>query len=92
MYDRSTCNYEDAEKAFDLKLEHPRCVFQLLKNSGSKRARSEAPSPKHPTPGSNSQRPGTPRACPARLSHPPGKLQKKTPGVIFSLDGNRKLQ
>ncbi len=35
-YDRSTWNYEDAEKAFDLKLEHPRCVFQLLKKHYSR--------------------------------------------------------
>src|ERR1044071_246110 len=30
-YDRTSWNYEDAEKKFDLTLEHPRSVFQLLK-------------------------------------------------------------
>src|ERR1044071_8512835 len=30
-YDRSSWNYEDAEKKFDLTLEHPRSVFQLLR-------------------------------------------------------------
>ena len=35
-YDRSTWNYEDPDRAFDLKLEHPRSVFQLLKRHYSR--------------------------------------------------------
>src|SRR5215467_12231532 len=30
-YDRATWNYEDPAKAYDLTLEHPRSVFQLLR-------------------------------------------------------------
>ncbi len=35
-YDRSTWNYEDPAKGFDLTLQHPRCVFQLLKKHYSR--------------------------------------------------------
>ncbi len=35
-YDRSSWNYEDAGSKFDLALEHPRCVFQLLKQHYSR--------------------------------------------------------
>lgn len=35
-YDRSTWSYEDASKAHDLTLEHPRSVFQLLKRHYSR--------------------------------------------------------
>jgi formate dehydrogenase major subunit len=36
LYDRSTWNYEDADRRFDLTLEHPRSVFQLLKRQYSR--------------------------------------------------------
>jgi len=35
-YDRSSWNYEDPEKAYDLTLEHPRSVFQLLRRQYSR--------------------------------------------------------
>src|SRR5260221_3918736 len=35
-YDQATWNYEDAAKAYDLTLEHPRSVFQLLKQHFSR--------------------------------------------------------
>jgi formate dehydrogenase major subunit len=35
-YDHSSWNYEDADKHFDLTLEHPRSVFQLLKRHYSR--------------------------------------------------------
>jgi formate dehydrogenase major subunit len=35
-YDRSSWNYEDAAKSYDLTLEHPRSVFQLLKHHYSR--------------------------------------------------------
>jgi formate dehydrogenase major subunit len=35
-YDRSSWNYEDADKKFDLTLDHPRSVFQLLKRHYSR--------------------------------------------------------
>jgi len=35
-YDRASWNYEDPDKAYDLKLEHPRSVFQLLRQHYSR--------------------------------------------------------
>src|SRR5689334_3720761 len=36
VYDRASWDYEDANKKYDLTLEHPRCVFQLLKRQYSR--------------------------------------------------------
>jgi len=35
-YDRATWNYQDAAKSYDLTLENPRCVFQLMKTHYSR--------------------------------------------------------
>ena len=35
-YDRASWNYEDPDKGYDLKLEHERCVFQLLRKHYSR--------------------------------------------------------
>ena len=35
-YDRTSWNYEDATKQYDLTLENPRCVFQLMKTHYSR--------------------------------------------------------
>jgi formate dehydrogenase major subunit len=35
-YDRASWNYEDADKGYDLTLEHPRSVFQLLRRHYSR--------------------------------------------------------
>lgn len=35
-YDRATWNYQDAARSYDLTLENPRCVFQLMKTHYSR--------------------------------------------------------